>query len=125
MSRTRTLQESLSHAAEGILYALKTQRNMRLLAATGALIMALGVVCGVEPLEWLFLGGAIAALLFAELMNTAIEVFADHITGGSQRADIKHMKDIAAGAVLVTVINAAVVSTVIFLPYLRATPWWE
>ncbi len=116
MSRARTLAESVSCAIQGIAYAWQTQRNMRLLTAAGLLVLAAAWVCRLSALEWLLLLGALFVLLFAEMMNTALEIFVDHWTGGAYRAEIKRMKDVAAGAVLMTALNAAVVSLVVFLP---------
>jgi len=117
MHKARTLFQSIGFAVEGILYAVKTQRNMRLLAVGTIAVLSAAAVWGVQPVEWLLLCGAMAALLFAELMNTAMEIFADHVTGGGHRTQVKHMKDVAAGAVLVTAINATVVTAIILLPY--------
>ena len=120
MSRTRRLAESVSYAIQGIAYAWQTQQNMRVLTAAGLLILAAAWVCRISALEWLLLVGALFVLLFAEMVNTALEIFADHSTGGAHRAEIKRMKDVAAGAVLITALNAAVVSLVIFLPRVLA-----
>jgi len=89
---------------------------MRLSTAAALLVLAAAWVCRLSALEWLLLLGALFVLLFAEMMNTALEIFVDHWTGGAHRAEIKRMKDVAAGAVLMTALNAAVVSLVVFLP---------
>ena len=120
MSRARTLAKSVSYAIEGIAYAWQTQQNMRVLTVAGLLVLAAAWVCRISALEWLLLTGALSVLLCAEMINTALEIFADHSTGGAHRAEIKRMKDVAAGAVLITALNAAVVSLVIFLPRVLA-----
>ena len=120
MSQARTPAKSISYAIQGIAYAWRAQRNMRVLTAAGLLVLAAAWACRISALEWLLLVGALFVLLSAEMVNTALEIFADHSTGGTQRAEIKRMKDVAAGAVLLTALNAAVVSSVIFLPHVLA-----
>ena len=120
MSRARTFQKSLTNAARGIVHALKTERNMQRLTAAGGLVLIAAIGSGVPPLELLVLCSAMASLLVAELLNTAIEIFADHVSGETYHDKVKSMKDIAAGAVLVTAANATIVSITILFPHVLA-----
>jgi diacylglycerol kinase (ATP) len=98
---------SLNCAIEGILWAAKTQRHMlfHLLAAILALVGAL--VLRLTLQEFALLALAITLVLFAELVNTAIEVTIDLVSPDfhplAQRA-----KDVAAGAVLLASVGAMV-----------------
>lgn len=98
---------SLNCAIEGILWAVKTQRHMlfHLVAAILALIGAL--VLRLTLHEFALLVLAITLVLFAELVNTAIEVVVDLVSPDfhplAQRA-----KDVAAGAVLLASAGALV-----------------
>ena len=71
--RTPSLLESFNFAFEGIIHVLRTQRNMRLhfLVAIGVLVAALSFDVGRMELIALLL--AIAFVLIAEMVNTAIE----------------------------------------------------
>ena len=90
---------SLNCAIEGILWAVNTQRHMlfHLVAAIVVLIGALAMDISLH--EFALLALAIILVLFAELVNTAIEVVVDLVAPDfhplAQRA-----KDVAAGAVL-------------------------
>lgn len=98
---------SLNCAIEGILWAVKTQGHMlfHLLAAIMVLVGAL--VLRLTLHEFALLALAITLVLFAELVNTAIEVTVDLVTPDfhplAQRA-----KDVAAGAVLLACVGALV-----------------
>lgn len=60
---------------------------------------------------------AAALVWMAEAINTAFEALCDHLHPGFDPA-IGHVKDIAAGAVLVTAIAAALIGTLTILPRL-------
>ncbi len=105
---TTSLLQSFNYAFEGIVWVLKTQRNMRIhfLLATGVLIGAFAY--DVSKLELIALVLAIAFVLVTELFNTAIESVTDLATS-SFHPLAKLAKDVSAGAVLVASATAVVV----------------
>jgi len=115
----RRFIDSANHAINGILYAAKTQRHMRyhLYSAVGVLVLSL--VLGVSWSEFAILVILSIIVLSAEMLNTAIEdiiniLFRDY----DRRA--KAIKDIAAGAVLITAIGALIIGYIIlFRPLSR------
>jgi diacylglycerol kinase (ATP) len=111
--RRISLIESFNYAVEGIIHVLRTHRNLRLhfAAAIGVLVAAL--VIGVERMELVALLLAIAFVLVAEMINTAIEAAIDVATSSFDPL-AKLAKDIAAGAVLIASINAIVVGYLVF-----------
>jgi diacylglycerol kinase (ATP) len=111
--RPPSLLESFNIAFEGIIHVLRTQRNMRLhfLIAVGVLIAALSFDVGRMELIVLLL--AIAFVLIAEMVNTAIEAAVD-VASTSFDPMAKLAKDIAAGAVLIAAINAVAVGYLVF-----------
>ena len=62
------------------------------------------------------LGLTMMMVITAEMINSAIEKMVDLITK-EHRQEAKIAKDVAAGMVLVTAIAAAIIGTLIFLPY--------
>ena len=59
---------------------------------------------------------AIIGVLFAETINTAFEYLCDVVSPQKNEA-VKHAKDIAAGAVLITAIGAVIIGAIVLLPY--------
>jgi diacylglycerol kinase (ATP) len=108
-----SLLESFNVAFEGIIHVLRTQRNMRVhfLIAAGVLIAALSF--DVSRLELVVLLLAIAFVLIAEMVNSAIEAAVD-VASTSFDPMAKLAKDIAAGAVLIAAINAVAVGYLVF-----------
>ncbi len=110
---------SLSCAWSGFRYAAATQRNIRLhlMAAAAAISLALWVRL---PVFQLVLIIALCALvLFAELMNTALECLLDHHVGTEIDPTVKIIKDIAAASVLIVALAAAAIGTALFVPQLK------
>jgi diacylglycerol kinase (ATP) len=119
MVRSRSLLWSFNYAIQGIVYALRTQRNMRLhvLAAITVLIACLLLRIGWFGLVAIVL--AICLVLVSELANTAIEATVDLATEGPDPL-AKIAKDVAAGAVFIASINAVVIAyLVLFEPVRR------
>ena len=108
-----SLLESFNVAFEGIIHVLRTQRNMRLhfMIAVGVLVAALSF--DVSRLELIVLLLAIAFVLIAEMVNSAIEAAVD-VASTSFDPMAKLAKDIAAGAVLIAAVNAVAVGYLVF-----------
>jgi diacylglycerol kinase (ATP) len=111
--RAPTLVDSFNYAFEGIIHVLRTQRNLRIhfLAAAGVLVAAVSI--GVTRLELIALLLSIAFVMFAEMINTAIEGAVD-VSTTSFDPNAKLAKDIAAGAVLIATVTAVGVGYLIF-----------
>jgi diacylglycerol kinase (ATP) len=109
MVRSRSLLWSFNFAIQGIVYALRTQRNMRLhvLAAITVLVACLPLRIGGFGLVAIVF--AICMVLITELVNTAIEATVDLATEGLDPL-AKTAKDVAAGAVFIASINAVVIA---------------
>ena len=111
--RSPSLFDSFNYAAEGVIHALRTQRNLwiHFAIAVGVLIAALAF--GVSKIELMVLLLAITFVLVAELVNTAIEAAVD-VASTSFDPMAKLAKDIAAGAVLIAALNALAVGYLVF-----------
>ncbi len=104
--------DSLNCAIEGILYAAKTQKHMRNHFLTAAVLLLALLVMRVSALEFTLIAISVSFVLFAELVNTAIEVVVDMVSPEFHPL-AKLAKDVAAGAVLVAAIGAAVMGYLI------------
>jgi len=118
----RKLVESFNVAIEGFLHALVTQRNLRIHLYIATFIIILGILyC--SYLEILVLIITISLVFLAEMFNTAAELMVD-LAADSIHPLAKKIKDVAAGAVLLTAISAAVIGYLIFSHHL-STPMIE
>ncbi len=89
--------------------------KIHLLAAFFA--VAIGIILGLSRLEWVLIIIAIFMVLSAETINTAIEKTIDLITE-EHHPNAGLVKDLAAGGVLLTAINAVIIAVFIYGPHL-------
>jgi diacylglycerol kinase (ATP) len=111
--RSPGLFDSFNFAIEGIIHVLRTQRNMRIHFAIAVVVLVVAIASDVTKLELIVLLLAIAFVLIAEMINTAIEGAIDVATSSFDPM-AKLAKDIAAGAVLIAAINAVAVGYLVF-----------
>ncbi|MCH6266513.1 diacylglycerol kinase family protein [Neobacillus citreus] len=107
---------TFTYAIEGIVTALKHERNMRFHAISAVIVIAFGLFFSITKIEWLFILVSIGGMFSLELLNTAIERVVDLVTN-EYKPLAKQAKDIAAGAVFIFAIITLVIGIVIFLPY--------
>lgn len=106
---------SFRNAFIGIWTAITSQMNVRIHVLVGSLVLFLATYVKLPLAEILVLILTIALVILAEMINTSIEFLADAVTL-EHREYIKHTKDVAAGAVLLTVIFAICIGLIIFVP---------
>ena len=111
--RAPSLLESFNYAFEGIIHVLRTQRNMRIHFAVAVAVLVAALAVGVSRIELIALLLAIAFVLIAEMINSAIEEAIDVATTSFDPI-AKLAKDIAAGAVLIATVNAVAVGYLVF-----------
>ena len=115
---TNTRRQSLRCAVEGWRQAWQTQPNLRLHVYAGIGVTLLGLWCRLLIMEWLWIAFAVGVVLFAELMNTAIEQTVDLVVGLRPDPLARRVKDISASCVLVAAVLAVVIGALTFVPHL-------
>ena len=105
--------EAWGNATNGIIYSATTQRNIRIQLVLAVIVMVLSLFYGLNTAEFLCLLFAVFMVIFAELINTAIETVVDLFVD-VYHPKAKISKDVAAGAVVLAACNALVVGYFIF-----------
>ena len=101
IGRAPSLLDSFNYAFEGIIHVLRTQRNLRIHFVIAIAVIAAAAALGVGRIELIVLLLAIAFVLVAEMVNSAIEGAIDASTT-SFDPNAKLAKDVAAAAVLIS-----------------------
>ena len=117
ISSLQKLIRSFGYAFKGIGYAAATQLNFRvhLVATLTAVCMGYALHISVNEWQWIML--CITLVLVTELLNTAIETLTDLVSPGYHEK-AGRVKDVAAGAVVITALFALLTGLIIFLPKL-------
>lgn len=111
------LIRSFAFAWNGLRICFLNELNFRIHILLALIAVVLGVLLNVSTLEWIATGFCIALVISMEMLNTAMEKLCD-VVHKDFHPGIKKVKDIAAGAVLVSAIFSFVTGLVIYLPKL-------
>ena len=117
--RSPNLFHSFQYAFAGLWHALRTQRNARIHLLAVVAVTAMGLWLRLDASQWAVLALTVALVFFAEMLNTVVESLTDMITT-EYHPLAKVVKDVSAGAVLVTAIASVVVGLLILGPPLLA-----
>lgn len=109
------LIRSFAYAWNGIRICFATEQNFRIHTLLTIVAVIFAIVFNVSAIEWIAIGFCIAFVLAMEMLNTAIEKICD-VVHKDIHPGIKKVKDIAAGAVLVSAIFSLITGLIIFLP---------
>ncbi|MGL4873137.1 MAG: diacylglycerol kinase [Clostridium sp.] len=111
--KLKKVLDSFNYAIDGIIYTVRTQRNMRIHMVATLIVLVLCLLFDVSKTEILILAITIVMVIGAELFNTAIEAIVDMNTNYYHPL-AKIAKNVAAGAVVITALNAVLVGYIIF-----------
>ena len=117
--RSRNILESFRFAFVGLWYALRTQRNTRIHLSIAAAVVAVGLCLNLSHVQWAVLTLTIGFVLVSEMLNTVAETLVDLVSPGYHPL-AKVVKDVTAGAVLLTAIISVVVGLLMLGP-----PLWK
>ncbi|MCP4639927.1 MAG: diacylglycerol kinase family protein [bacterium] len=107
---------SVKFAVIGIWTMLKSQHNAWVHAFATVAVATTGFALGLSPAEWCWIVLAVVAVWTAEALNTAFEFLADAASPEFHPL-VKHAKDVAAGAVLISAIGSVVIGLLVLGPH--------
>lgn len=117
MKKRSHLGQSFRYAFAGIYHCLRHERNIRIHFCIGVLVVLLGLLLRITPLEMAVICLTIGVVIGGEMINTAMENVID-LMSPQYHPLAKVVKDVVAGAVLIFCFFACLVGLFIFVPYL-------
>jgi diacylglycerol kinase len=108
---------SFRHALRGLRMVVSRERNAKIHLIAACLAVIFAFILQISWLEMALVIAVIALVFFAEIVNTAIEKSLDTMATENHQV-VKVVKDMTAGAVLVTAIAAVIVAACIYIPAL-------
>lgn len=111
--KKRNMLDSFNNAIEGIIYAVRTQKHMKIHMVATVIVLLMCFFYDLTKFEVLILTITITLVVMAEMINTAVECTIDMSTNYYHPL-AKIAKNVAAGAVFITAINAVIVGYIIF-----------
>jgi len=118
LEKNTNLIKTFNYAIDGIIYTLKSQRNMKIHYAIAILVLFLTLFLNLSRIEIIAVFFSISLVILSEMFNTAIEKTVDLVT--TEYSPLaKIAKDVAAGAVLVSALNSIMVAYLVFFDRLN------
>jgi len=109
--------KSFSYAFRGISDALKSETNLRIHFLISIIVTLLAIYFKFSSVEFAILSLTIFLVIILEFINTVIEKFSD-IVHPDKSEEVRIVKDISAGAVLLGAVVSIIVGVFLFLPKL-------
>jgi diacylglycerol kinase (ATP) len=106
--RSRHLLDSSRYAVEGLVHVLHRDWHMRVLLLIGALLLLASAVVRVTKVDLLLICLAIALVVMAEVMNSAIETVVD-LVSPEYHPLAKVAKDVGGAGVLVAIVMGVLI----------------
>ena len=113
----RNRLKSFVYAFRGIRLLIGREPNARIHCFAAICALALGCALHISSTEWIAITIVIGLVFAFASITSSIEALADLVSPEYNEA-IKHTKDLAAGAVLLSALSALVVGLLIFIPKL-------
>ena len=107
--------KSTTHAFRGLGIFIRTTHNSWVHFFFALLAIYLGFILKISSIEWVMIIFAIGLVIVTETLNTAFEIDID-LTSPTYHPYARDTKDVAAGAVLISVLVAGIIGLIIFLP---------
>lgn len=104
---------SFRYAFEGLFHALLNEANFRIQVVIAIVSITAGIYLKISTTEWAVLTLSMGFLLFAEMVNTVVEEFIDHIIKEESQV-AKIIKDLGAGFVLVAAVTTLIILFLVF-----------
>lgn len=105
------------YSLDGLAAAFRHEDAFRQEVFLAAILIPTACFCPVSPVEKAVMIGSLFLVIIVELLNSAVEAAIDRISLDRHRLS-KRAKDVGSAAVLIALINVAVVWTLILLPLL-------
>ena len=115
MGLTHSTAKSFKYAFQGLRTALKNEPHFRIHIAFAIFALILGLILGLDLIEWLFLTFTIFFVLVLELLNTVLEAVVN-TTSPEVNPYAKIAKDVSAACVLMAAGMSIIVGITLFLP---------
>lgn len=104
--------KSFGWAINGLVTVWREERNFRIQVILGLLVVGFGFYFHLSLLEWIVIVGCIAAVLSAEIINTAVEDLCNKVEPNTDPV-IGKIKDVMAGFVFTVCVAVVIIASII------------
>ncbi len=117
MEKHQNFLHSLKTAFFGIISAFNEEKNFRIQSMIALVVIFFMELFGLTAVEKSILILTMLVVLSLELINSQIEKFLD-VVSPDHHPRVKIIKDLSAGAVLLSALGSVVIGILLFLPHI-------
>lgn len=114
--KRQNFSNTFKNARKGMRLTIKSERNIRVHFFVATLVLIAAYCLQFSITKFCIIIMAIASVISAEMINSAIEFSLDAIFHNRYSRMVGMAKDIAAGAVMVVTISAVIIGVLLFAP---------
>ncbi|MBO9632113.1 MAG: diacylglycerol kinase family protein [Chitinophagaceae bacterium] len=115
----RSRAGSFGYAFKGLKHLLRYEHNAIIHLLATVIVIIAGLLLKLQAWEWIVISFAAGFVWVTEILNTCIERIMDYLSM-ERDPKIGTIKDLAAGAVLVSAITALIAGGFVFIPKIIA-----
>ena len=112
--KSQGFRNTFKNARKGFRLVLKSERNLRIHLIVASVVIAAAILLGFDIVKFCVLLIAIAQVIVAEMLNSAIEFSLDSYYHNRYSRMVGMAKDISAGAVMLSTIISVIIGCLIF-----------
>lgn len=113
VKKNKNVEQALKNATNGIMLVAKGEKSIHREFGITVVVLILAAIFKISKIELILVIFAIALVIVTEMINTAIELCIDIYTDKFSMY-AKKAKDIAAGAVVISIVFAGFIGTFVF-----------
>ena len=106
---------SFRHAGRGVAGLFRFENNAKVHLLAAVVVVSAGIWLKIDRVDWAIIITQIGLVFAAEAINTALEKLCD-LVQPDYHPQVKVIKDVSSGAVLILAITAVIVAILIFTP---------
>jgi len=112
----RRFVKSFRFATRGTITVIRAEQNIKIYLFLGLLNLIIGWFSHLNNIEWTIIALVVTVNLITEILNISLEELLDMISP-EYNGRTKVIKDVAAGAALMSALGAAIVGILIYFPH--------
>lgn len=103
------------YAKQGIVEIVKKEHNFQIHLFAGIITVLFSFIVKLSYIEWAIIILTMSSVFITEMINSVVERIIDYVKP-EYHIQAKIIKDVAAGAVLVSALTAVIIGLLIFIP---------
>lgn len=118
MKLINEITDKFKHAFRGVCFGIRNDQSILTQFLIAFFVISFSLYLKVSTNDLIIIVVLCTLVVLAEFFNSAIEMLANFVCEGKYSEDIKHIKDLTAGAVLIMSIISVIIGIMVIYKYI-------